>query len=101
MTQRVKNVIPVFETQIDIKIVEEEGSYYIYMNDEFVEDVKRSGKASMWYFKGRSCTPFELLKKNLEGNRFEISKRTINRKKYPVNTTFPVYRSFQPPPPDY
>lgn len=101
MSQKVKNVIPVFETQIDITIVEEEGSYYIYMNDEFVEDVKRFGKVSMWHFEGRTCTPFELSKKNLEGNRFEISKKTIHKQKYPVNTTFPVYRSFQPLPPDY
>jgi hypothetical protein len=101
MTQRVNNVIPVFETQIDIKIVEEDGSYFIYMNHEFIEDVRRYGKVSMWYFEGTTCTPFELSKKNLTGDRFKIPKKTINQKKYPINTLFPVYRSFQLPPPDY
>ena len=35
MTQRVKNVIPIFETQIDIRIVEEDGSYFIVMEIEY------------------------------------------------------------------
>ncbi|MFW3145596.1 MAG: hypothetical protein ACMUIE_02145 [Thermoplasmatota archaeon] len=101
MTQRVKNVIPIFETQIDIRIVEEDGSYFIYMTDEVIEEVKRNGKVSFWHFEERTCTPFELLKKNLIGNKFEISKKTIVHKKYPINIPFPVYRGFQHPPSDY
>lgn len=101
MKQRVKNVIPVFETQIDVTIVEEDGSFFIYMDSEFIEEVMRRGRVSMWYFDKKGCNPFDFSQLDIVDNKFKISKKTIDHEKYPVNVPFPVYRSFQRPPPTF
>jgi hypothetical protein len=101
MTQRVKGVIPVFETQINVTIAEEDGSFFIYMDSEFIEEVKRSGNVSLWYFNKKGCDPFVFSIVDLVNEKFKISKKTIDHEKYPINITFPLYRSFQRPPPTY
>ena len=98
MTQRVKNVIPVFETLIDITIVEEEGSYFIYMDHEFIEEVNQRGILTMWYFDRKGCHSFDFSRTNIIDNKFKISKKTIDHETYPINTSFPIYRGFQRPP---
>jgi hypothetical protein len=102
MKQRVKDVIPIFETQVDITIVEEKGSYYIYMDHEFIEEVNNRGHITMWHFDKKGCHSFDFSTVDLvEEKKFKISKRTVDKEKYPVNTPFPIYRGFQRPPPTF
>ena len=101
MRQKVKDVMPVFETQVDITVVEEDGSYFFYMDHEIIEEVNIRGKITMWYFIENVCHSFDISKSDLVGNKYKISKKTVEHEKYPINTPFPVYRSFQRPPIDY
>lgn len=101
MKQKMKNVMPVFETQVDITIVEENGSYFFSLDHELIEEVNHRGKLTMWYFIEKVCHSFDISKADLVDNKYKISKRTVEHEKYPINTPFPVYRGFQRPPPDY
>ena len=74
MKHRVKNVIPVFETQIDVKIVEENGSFYIYMDDEFIKEVIRDEHVSLWYFDKKGCNPFDFFITDIIDNKFKMRK---------------------------
>ena len=97
MRQKVKNVMPVFETQVDITVVEEDGSYFFYMDHEIIEEVNIRGKITMWYFIENVCHSFDISKSDLVGNNYIICKKSVVHEKYPLNTPFAVYRCFKRP----